>query len=204
MSTVATVKAHAETASRIASCATSSVAKLVQRLSGKVDAAEQRVQILQADAAKVFALQEQQFTRFQAVADRIHAILLPRLEALTNVTVFQDIQQSVGVELRGPEARGFHSRTTTLTVPVSDNHPARMQFSLRVSHDGPMKNAVVAYRFEILPIFIKLDSRVELVVPIDEPSDETTPNMTRRQSQPGSSQNISGSESSPGARPDDF
>jgi YHS domain-containing protein len=137
-----------------------------------VDAAEQRVQALQADAAKVFALQEQQFTRFLAVADRIHAILLPRLDALTNVNVFQDIKQSVSLELRGPEVRGFHSRTTTLTVPVSDRHPSTMKFSFRVGHDGPMKNAVVEYRFEILPIFIKLDSHDKMIVPIDGPTDE--------------------------------
>jgi YHS domain-containing protein len=36
-----------------------------------------------------------------------------------------------------------------------------------------MKNVVVEYRFEILPIFIELDSHDELVVPIDEPNDET-------------------------------
>jgi YHS domain-containing protein len=173
MSIAPPVSTLAETAGQIAFGATSSVAKLVQRLAAEVDAAEQRVQTLQADAARVFVGLEQQFMRFLAVADRIHAILLPRLEALTNVTVFQDIKQSVSVELRGPEVRGFHSRTTTLTVPVSDKHPAPMKFSLRVSHDGPMKNAVVGYRFEILPIFIKLDSHDELVVPIDEPSDET-------------------------------
>jgi YHS domain-containing protein len=173
MSTAPPEITHTDTAGQVASCATSSATKLVQRLSVEVDDAEQRVRKLQADAARVFVALEKQFIRFLAVADRIHAILMPRLEALTTVTIFQDIEQSESVELRGPEVRGFHSRTTTLTVPVSEKHPAPMKFSFRVSHDGPMKNAVMEYRFEIAPIFIKLDSHDELIVPIDDPSEET-------------------------------
>jgi YHS domain-containing protein len=173
MSTAAPVRAHAEPASPIASSADSSVEQLVQRLTAEVDAAAERVHSLQTEAAKVFVGQEQRLTRFVAVADRIHAVLLPRLEAFTNVDVFQDITQSTSLELRGSEGRGFHGRTITLTIPCSDKRPATMKFSFRVGHDGPLENAVMEYRLEILPIFIKFDSHDQLVIPFDEPSEET-------------------------------
>ena len=46
MSTAAPVRAHPETASQIAPCATSSVAKLVRRLAGEVDATPPRIPLV--------------------------------------------------------------------------------------------------------------------------------------------------------------
>ena len=172
MSSVASARAHAETSSEFAPAATSSVENLVQRLSVEVDAASERVHTLQTKASQVFLGQQQRLKRFVAVADRIHAILVPRLEALTNVNVFKDITQSVSLESRGPEGRGFHGRTTKLTVPYSDKRPAPMEFSFRVGHDGPLENAVIDYRLQILPIFIKFDSNDQLVSPIEVPNEE--------------------------------
>ena len=172
MSTISSATARGETNNNRSSPNIPSVDRLVQRLSAEVDAAEDRVHSLQADAARVFVGQEQRFMRFVAVADRIHAILLPRLEAFTKVNVFKDIKQSVSLELRGPEVRGFHGRTTTLTLPYSDGCPAPMELSFRLGHDGSLENAVMDYRLEILPIFIKFDNHDQLVIPIDQPSEE--------------------------------
>ncbi len=173
MSTTALVTSHPESSSQMAFSATSSVDQLVQRLSAEVDAAEERVRSLQIEAAKIFVGQEQRMMRFAAAADRIHAILLPRLEAFTNVKVFQDIKKGVTEELRGPEGRGFHGRTTTLTAPYCNKRPAPMEFSFRVGHDGPMINAVIDYRLQILPIFVEFESHDQLVIPIDDPGEES-------------------------------
>ncbi|MBN2293589.1 MAG: hypothetical protein JXM70_14260 [Pirellulales bacterium] len=148
-----------------------SVDQLIQRLSAEVAAATERIHVLQNEAAKVFLGQEQRFVRFIAVAERINAILLPRIEAFTKVNVFKDIIQDVRLELRGPEARGFHGRTTTLTVPSSDACPGKVELSFRLGHDGPIENAIMDYHLEILPIFIKFDSHDELVIPIDNPDE---------------------------------
>jgi len=110
--------------------------------------------------------------RFLALTDRIHAILQPRIEAFTKVNVFKDIKQNVSLELRGPEGRGFHGRTTTLSVPSSDACAGKVELSFRLGHDGPIENAVMDYRLEILPIFIKFDSHDQLVIPIDNPSED--------------------------------
>src|SRR5512146_1988269 len=112
----------------------SSVDQLVERLAREVAAATERVHSLQSEAAKVFLGQEQRFMRFVALAERIHAILQPRIEAFTKVNVFKDIEPNVTLELRGPEGRGFHGRTTTLSVPSSDVCSGKVDLSFRLGH----------------------------------------------------------------------
>ena len=109
----------------------SSVDQLVQRLSAEVAAATERIHVLQTEAAKVFLGQEQRFMHFVALAERIHAILQPRIDAFTGVNVFKHIAQNVSLELRGPEERGFHGRTTTLSVPSSDACSGKVELSFR-------------------------------------------------------------------------
>jgi YHS domain-containing protein len=149
----------------------SSIDQLARRLAAEVAAATERVHVLQAEAAKAFIGQEQRFMRFVALADRIHAILQPRLEAFTKLNVFKDIEQNVSLELRGPEERGFHGRTTTLSVPSSDAVSGKVELSFRLGHDGSIENALIDYRLEILPIFIKFESHDQLVIPIDSPNE---------------------------------
>ena len=48
-----------------------------------------------------------------------------------------------------------------------------MKHSFRVGHDGAVNNAVIDYRVELLPIFIKFDSHDQLIIPIDELSEVT-------------------------------
>jgi YHS domain-containing protein len=150
----------------------SSINRLVERLSAEVAAATERIHSLQTAAAKLFLGQEQRFLRFVALTERIHAILQPRIEEFMKLKVFKDIKQNVSLELRGPEGRGFHGRTTTLCVPSCDECSGKVELSFRLGHDGPIENAIMKYRLEILPIFIKFDSRDQLVIPIDTPSED--------------------------------
>ena len=149
-----------------------SVDRLVERLAAEVAAVTERVHALQTEAAKVFLGQEERFMRFVALTERIQAILQPRIEAFTKVNVFKDIKQNVSLELRGPEGRGFHGRTTTLSVPSSDACSGKVELSFRLGDDGPIENAIMDYHLEILPIFIKFDSHDQLVIPLDNPSED--------------------------------
>lgn len=171
MSTAAPARASPQTAGQTTAPTVSSVDALVERLGAEVAAARERVQSLQTKAAETFAGQEERFMSFVTVADRIHAILLPRLEAFTKVDVFKDIKQIVSLEGQGLDVRGFHGRTTTLSVPFSDACPAKVQLSFRLGHDGPVENAIMDYRLEILPIFFKFDSHDQLVIPINYPNE---------------------------------
>jgi YHS domain-containing protein len=150
----------------------SSVDQLVQRLSAEVAEATARIHVLQTEAAKAFIGQEKRFLRFVGLTERIHAILQPRIEAFTMVNVFKDIKPNVSLEQRGPEGRGLHGRTTTLSVPSSDACSGKVELSFRLGHDGAIENAIMDYRLEILPIFIKFDSHDQLVIPIDSPSED--------------------------------
>jgi hypothetical protein len=52
------------------------------------------------------------------------------------VEVFKDIEQSVSLEGQGLDVRGFHGRTTTLSVPLSADCPDLLQVRQpRSTHD---------------------------------------------------------------------
>lgn len=150
-----------------------SVDQLVQRLSDEIAAAVERLDVLRTEASRVFIHdQDQRFKRFVALAGRIRDMLQLRIEAITEVNVFKDAKRSHGLERQGPEGRGLHEETTTLSVPYSEECPASAALSFRVGHDGPIENAIINYGLEILPVYVEFESRAKLVVPIDNPSDE--------------------------------
>jgi YHS domain-containing protein len=86
--------------------------------------------------------------------------------------VFKDVTQCVRVERRSGVGRGFDGRTTTLSVPISDVCSGKVDLSFRLGHDGSIKNAILDYRLEILPIFIKFESHDQLFIPIDKPDED--------------------------------
>jgi len=166
MSTIAPSGVLAETTSQPVDPTNISVEGLIKRLNEEVSAASQRVTALQADAAREFDYHQQRLMRFVVVADRIQEILEQRLQGFMSVNVFKDVKQNIA------HARGFHGRTTTLTVPYSDKRPAPMEFSFHLDHDSALENIVIDYRLQILPIFIKFDSHDQHVVPIGQPDND--------------------------------
>jgi YHS domain-containing protein len=151
--------------------ASSSVERLVKRLSVEIAAAADRIHALQTDAAKVFLGQEQRANDFVPLADRIQSILQTRLDAFSKLDVFKDIRQAVSREERDANGRGFQGRTITLAVPFSDGCPAKVELAFRLGHDGPVENAFLDYRLDIVPIFIKFNSHDQLVIPIVNPDE---------------------------------
>ena len=137
-----------------------SVDQLAQRLSDEITAAVERLHSLRTEAAQVFTHdQDQRFKRFVALAGRIRAMLQPRIEALTEVNVFKHAKRSSRLERHGPEGRGLHEETITLSVPYSEECPANVVLSFRVGHDGPIENAIINYGLEILPVYVEFESR---------------------------------------------
>lgn len=172
MSTATPTRVPPETAERVTAPTVSTVDAFVERLGAEVTAARERVQSLQDEAAEAFAGQEQRFMDFVSMADRIHSLLLPRLVAFRKLDVFKEIKQIESLEGQGLDARGFHGRTITLTVPFSDECPANVQLSFRLGHDGPVENAIMDYRLEILPIFFKFDKHDQLIISISHPNED--------------------------------
>jgi YHS domain-containing protein len=171
MSAFMSSMASAGPPSQTAAPATASVAGLVSRLSAEVASAAKRIHELQTEAAKEFLGQEQRSMLFVPLADRIQEILQPRIDAFMNVDVFKDIQQSVSLERQGADGRRFHGRMTRLVVPYSDGCPATVDLSFHLGHDGPLENAFLDYKLDIVPIFIKFDSYDQLMIPIANPNE---------------------------------
>ncbi len=146
--------------------------RLVQRLSVEVATATERIQSLQKEAGRAFVEQEQRFLRFMALTDSIHEILHPRLETFLQLNVFKDVTQFVRLSRRSGVKRGFHERTTTLSVPASDACSGKVELSFRLGHDGSITNAILDYRLEILPIFIEFESHDQLFIPVDNPDED--------------------------------
>lgn len=144
---------------------------LIQRLSAEVEAANQRVCSLRDEAAKAFKEREQLFLPFKGVVNHIYSILLPRLHAVIKLEPFTDVTISERIDLDGPLMRCSHSRTTTLTIPASESRPVSMKIVFTLGPDGPVQDAILDYRLELLPIFIKFDSHDQLVIPVEKPDD---------------------------------
>jgi YHS domain-containing protein len=172
MSTATSKRVPQEGAGQSTAPTISSVDELVARLGAEVSPARERVRSLQTKSAEAFAGQEERFIHFVAVADRIHSILLSRLDAFTKLDVFKDFKQTVSLEGQGLGVRGIHGRTTTFSIPFSNAFPAKVQLSFRLGHDGPVENAIMDYRLEILPIFFKFDSQDQLTIPFSHPNED--------------------------------
>ncbi len=84
--------------------------------------------------------------------------------------------QPVNLKGQGLDVRRVHGRTTTRTVPLSDACPAKVRLSFRLGHDGPVENAILDYRLEILPIFFRFESHVQLTIPISHPDEDAMAN----------------------------
>ena len=152
--------------------ANSSVDGLIKRLSTEVGVGgrTKSVKSYKQRRARSF-LARKNDAGFVPLADHIQAILQLRLDAFIDVDVFKDIQQTVSLEKQGADGRGFHGRMTRLVVPFSDRCPANVELSFHLGHDGPVENALLDYKLDIIPIFIKFDSHDQLVIPIANPND---------------------------------
>ena len=58
------------------------------------------------------------------------------------------------------------------SVPSSDACSGKVELSFHLGHNDPIENAIMDYRPEILPSFIKFRSRDKLVIPIDKTSED--------------------------------
>jgi len=150
----------------------SSIEHLVTRLDTEVAKVKERIHTLQTEATKVYLEREHRFMQFMDLTKHIHQILQPRIEIFKKLNVFKTLKQSVSLELLGPEERGFHGKKITISIPTSDACSGKVELSFRLGHDGLIENALFDYHLEILPIFIKFESHDQLVIPIDDPSEE--------------------------------
>ncbi len=145
---------------------------LKRRLHAEVTVSMEHIQKLRDAAARSFFGSEKNLSRFRTVADQIQSILTPRLEVLANLDALTGSKILSSPAANDEEIGNFHSQTTTFTPPFSYRCPANVQLSFHLRHDQMIENALLEFRLEIIPIFLKFDKKDELSVALDAPNGE--------------------------------
>ena len=145
--------------------------ELADRLIALIDNAEARVQALQKQAASEFTRRQERLAQFAATRTRVNRIINDRLGVLMSQSQFNDAQFTYSDGVGCTAAAKRNGSTTTVTFPTSAARQKRMEFSFDVFHDSDVENAVVEYRLEILPVFVKFVSYDQLAISIDGPTD---------------------------------
>ena len=145
--------------------------ELADRLVALIDNAEARVRALQNKAASEFKRRQERLAQFAATRTRVKRIINDRLGVLMSQSQFSDAQLTYSDGVGCAAGAKCNGSTTTVTFPTSATRQKRMEFSFDVFHDSDVENAIVEYRFQILPVFVKFVSHDQLAISIDGPTD---------------------------------
>jgi YHS domain-containing protein len=148
------------------------VSQLVERLSGELSTAKERVKTLQTAASENFSHLQERFTKFEAAGKRLAESLKPRIAAFTEMFGKSGVQQETGRLLGGPSGKETGGGFVTFKFPHSKECPATITLRFDVRHDSTIENLIIEYNLEILPIFISFDKHDELIVPLSAFDDE--------------------------------
>ncbi|GAA4440187.1 hypothetical protein [Bremerella cremea] len=143
------------------------VSDLKARILSEVNEANARVQALREVADQTYATQDRKCRHLSVVAGQVKQILQERISGLLTMDAFQDLiisdKQTSHVGL-GP--RGF-GKTTTIVVPRSDRCLAKVVLEFHVDGDFDYDKAVLDFKLEIVPVFLKFKANDRLSIPAD-------------------------------------
>ena len=126
----------------------------VKRIDEQVAQARARVEQLQSEAQQSYEGRKQRYQTFLKVLEDLRGVAAPRLEKLGERCKF---------EATPTESADGKSVTLNFQTPV-----ARVRLRLSATHYAEVRNLVLGYDLEILPIFIKFNPHAELQIPIDK------------------------------------
>jgi YHS domain-containing protein len=130
------------------------ISAFVKRLDEQVAQARSRVEGKQSELQQEYEARAERYKTFVRILQDLQGVAKPRLEKLAQHCKFQ----ATPVE----DADG-KSVALSFQTPV-----ARVRLRLSATHDTDVKNLVLAYDLEILPIFIKFNPHAELLIPLDK------------------------------------
>jgi YHS domain-containing protein len=133
----------------------SDTTELLSRIDAEFRGAEESIKKFQAEKAREFEDRQQRLDRFAAVCDRLQEVWRPRLEALSQR--FKDKIEVVPslLKSRRSAAVKFHSRLATFNL------------TLTAMTDADVRNLVLDYTLDILPILMKFEKNRQLELPLD-------------------------------------
>jgi YHS domain-containing protein len=130
------------------------ISSFVKRIDEQVAQARARVEQVQAEAQQSYEGRKQRYQTFLKVLEDLRGVAAPRLEKLGERCKF---------EATPTESADGKSVALNFQTPV-----AKVRLRLSATHDAEVRNLVLGYDLEILPIFIKFNPHAELQVPIDK------------------------------------
>lgn len=125
-----------------------------KRLDEQLAQARAQVERIQADAQQAYEGRKQRYQAFLRVLDDLRDVARPRLEKLAEHCKFDAIPT---------EGADGKSVLLNFQTPV-----ARVRLRLSATHDTEVRNLVLGYDLEILPIFVKYNPHAELSMPLDK------------------------------------
>lgn len=129
---------------------------LLSRIDAEFQGAQAKVKQFQAEKAQEFEGRQRRLEQFAQVCERLQDVWRPRLEALAEK--FKDkieVIPSVKKSRRSATVR-FHSRLATFNL------------TLTAMTDADVRNLVLDYTLDILPILMKFEKHSQLELPLDQ------------------------------------
>jgi YHS domain-containing protein len=128
---------------------------LEARIDAEFTAAQERIKAFQTSKVEEYEGRHQRLEQFVAVLDRLRDIWHPRLKTLAEkfgprVQVHPNIEP-------GRRSATFEFKSDLATI--------KLRFG--VSPDDEVRNLIVTYDLDIIPILMKFDSHAEMKFPID-------------------------------------
>ena len=126
----------------------------LKRLDEQVLQARTRVEQKQAELQQSYEARKQRYQKFLKVMDDLRGVAMPRLEKLGEHCKFE------ATPLEDADGK---SVVLNVQTPV-----ARVRLRLAATHDTEVRNLVLSYDLEILPIFIQFNSHSEIQIPLEK------------------------------------
>lgn len=135
---------------------------LTLRLDAVMEEARARVKAFQTEAETTRQGIAERFQKFLPIAEQIVAIAREKLERLRERLKFDVTPSQVQNER-------FYCRSARLDVKTELAGVLKLSFSL--THDSDVRNILLDYNLEIIPVFFRFNPHARLVTPL-EPYDE--------------------------------
>ncbi len=134
----------------------SDVSSLVQRINAEFTAVEDRMKSQQTHLVQEYQGRQERMAKLQQVFEQLRGVWTPRLQALAEK--FGDkVQVTPQVSPSMREAT-FKFKSTL----------AQIELRFSASADNEVRNVILSYDLEILPILMRFDSHAELTAPLDQ------------------------------------
>lgn len=128
---------------------------LLQRIDGEFATIDQKIKAFQAEQLKTYEDRQRRLELFEKTCEQLREIWRPRLEALS-----QKFNERVKVT---PNI----TRERREVVFDFESNLARIELKFTASTDDDVRNLVLDYRLEILPILMKFEPHKQAEFPLD-------------------------------------